>query len=166
MDQETVPNDWQERRARLNHDVLCNRLLTRLVSLAQVRSPDQSELAALAEWTTRRGEYIRLLEEAPLALSPARLLDAQLCSDLTTTERDAVRSVAHELFLAGTQLMPLLTHLQGVLRELVEDLEQYLSLPPHSDLSAVESLIRAATKLSSGLSLLPRSNSVPIRRLS
>lgn len=165
MDQETVPSDWQERRARLNHDVLCNRLLTRLVSLAQMRSPDPSELAALAEWTTRQGEYLRLLEEAPLALTPAKLLDAQLCSDLTAAEQDIVRSAAHELFLVGTQLMSLVNHLKGVLRELIDDMEKYLSLPPHSDLVAVTSLIQAATTLSNGLSLLPRSNLIQIRRL-
>jgi hypothetical protein len=165
MDQETVINDWQERRTRLNHDVLCNRLLTRLVSLAQKRSPEPSELAALAEWTTRRGEYLRLLEEAPLALTPATLLDTQLCSDLTTNERDALRSIAHDFFLAGTQLMPLLARLGDVLGKLVDDMEQYLSLPPHSDLAAVTSLIQVATTLSNGLSLLPHSNSVPIRRL-
>ena len=165
MDQEVVPDDWQERRARLNHDVLCNRLLTRLVSLARTRTPEPLELAALEEWTTRRGEYSRLLEEAPLALTPAGLLDAELCSDLTTIERDALRSAAHEFFLVGTQLMRLLDHLRDVLQELVEDMEKYLSLPPHTDLAAVTSLIETATLLSNGLSLLPHSNAERIRRL-
>jgi len=130
-----------------------------------MRPPEPSELAALAEWTTRRGEYSRLLEEAPFALTPASLLDAELCSDLTATERDTLRSVAHEFFLVGTQLMPLLNRLRGVLQDLVEEMDQYLSLPPHTDLAVVTSLIQTATMLSNGLSLLPHSNSDQIRRL-
>jgi hypothetical protein len=165
MDQEVVPDDWQERRVQLNHDVLCNRLLTRLVSLARTRPPEPLELAALEEWTTRRGEYSRLLEEAPLALTPASLLDAELCSELTAMERNTLRSVAHDFFLVGTQLMPLLDHLRSVLQRLVEDMERYLGLPPHTDLAAVTSLIQAATVLSNGLSLLPHSNAEQIRRL-
>lgn len=66
--------EWTSLRARLNHDVLRNQVLT---EIAAIRSaPEEVEPYRLTNWLSQTDSYLRLLQEAPRALNPGILVES------------------------------------------------------------------------------------------
>lgn len=146
---------WQERRSRLNHDVLCNRLRTALMSLVGVAEPDPSVIAVVNAWLCRREEYLALLDEAPMILSGASVLEMGCLVGLSSEERAAVLGAAHEVYLLGSPLNERLGQLRECIAALADRIRCFVEAPAAVGSSQVlKSMIELAEVLSLGLSEL------------
>ena len=145
--------EWHERRARLNHDVLCNRLLTRLVFLQEAEAPKERDLDVLRQWLGRRQEYLDLIAEAPEALSPVQWLDDSVLSGFERVERERIRQAAQ--FLVAVRLSGLLSRLRDKTEELDRGIREYLAQPARGPGDArLRQITEDAWELSAGLSNL------------
>ena len=99
---------WQLRRGRLNHQWLKNRVLPALDGTVQVLkgkvttgTDPRTDLAEqLEDWSLRHSAFSRLLDDFPVEMSPARLVDSDLLPGLSPPVRDALPAVLDGLWRA------------------------------------------------------------------
>jgi hypothetical protein len=155
---------WVDRRARLNHDLLCNRLMTRLYDMATRGGSVADAHQLFTAWLQQVPDYLLLLSEAPRILSSANLLlDPDTCPSLPKEAHDRLTGAAHALFLVGTRMTPMVASLATKVQELCDLMGAFLAedgkATSQRDLRV---MYETAGLLSEGISSLPHAWVEPI----
>lgn len=146
---------WSSERARLNHDVLCNQVLTELVSVRS--APRTVAPLRLAMWLRQVPAYKLLVSEAEDALDGGRIVDARMFDCWERERRELFRGVFRRVFSSANRIPELV----GVISDLIVGCEKmafaFLNTPIYdrsvADAVALESGMQ---HLSRAISALPR----------
>jgi hypothetical protein len=145
--------DWLDRRAVLNHDVLANQVATELAMLAQQTDANP---VRLMQWLRREPEYAALLRDAADVLDPAHLVDLPQFDVWTDERRSAMRMMVSERFQRTSAVSETLQSLEALLRRCVVSATAFLAMPPKSrTASTVAEMQSNFEQLSEGISSLP-----------
>jgi len=148
-------NEWTEKRALLNHDVLCNQLRNELA--AARLDPTHHPLTRLRMWPQREQEYRQFFDAAIDAFSPVHLLGFAFFASWSAEMKCEFGPAFHELFLATSNIKADVASLHDFLNESLLEVNAFLAT------AAVERTVEQAgavlarlDTLSVAISALPR----------
>jgi hypothetical protein len=146
-------HDWQARREKLNHDILCNQVLNEVASL---HFEPASEVHRLQLWPRHAEAYRELFKDAPVALSAKRLLELP-CFDCWSQEyNDYLGMIFHAVFLLESGIEKKLDSLRALFEKSLRKTNNFISLHPDKRTGEmVDDLQQTLTALSAGISALP-----------
>ena len=145
---------WLNKRALLNHDILCNQIRNEIDALR--RAPSENSTTRLRMWIYRESEYQKLLNECIVALSPMQLLESELFSCWPRELKESFSPIFHELFLIMTGLEMRIAELLQVLSASIASVKAFLSIEQSMrTLDDVMQIREKLANLSEGISSLP-----------
>ena len=144
---------WFDDRGRLNHDVLANWIENELSNIES--EPDRACLR-LEQFLDRENDFRRLLDEAPRALSTARILDDPLFDVWTDDIRSEIRTYANALFHATSGVPEQVISLYPLLDKCLEATRMFIATNPQKrTASQVKVMRKLFYRLRAGISSLP-----------
>lgn len=147
-------SQWINERARLNHDILCNQLLTEFLSLKQ--QPSEIKPIRLNLWLRQTDSYRDFINSTEDALDAGAILDTQRFSCWTDQLKQQFRQIAKILFSLSHNIAGKVAKLQQLLELCVMRTEQLLSIPQNMRTSdQFADLERDFQNLSKAISDLP-----------
>jgi hypothetical protein len=142
---------WEQLRAYLNHDVLCNQMRLELDSL---RSDTTREPFRLKRWQQKRCAYKELIENSLQVLKPSQMLSLPEFDSWPQKMKKQVGQIWDEM--NRLKLLPVLDKIKELLSESVIAIDDFLELPKSQRTSQnVEYIARIMAELSVEISRLP-----------
>lgn len=150
-------SEWLNTRARLNHDLLINRIRNVLGALVRDASNCEDELSLIRVWISRQDEYRQFFRLALDVLSTAHSFDEGLPARTVCQENLLHwREWSNSLFLARSEMDRKIIDLEMRLQEAIALAAQLLREESVEQRKAVAANLFASTeRLSAGISALP-----------
>lgn len=144
---------WADDRGRLNHDVLANWIENELIN---IESDPGQNCPRLKQFLQREQEFRRLLDEAPIALSTAAVIDGPLFDVWAAEFRSEIRTYAHAVFLATSAVPERVGALYPLLDNCLEMAKRFVATNPKRRTTAqVRDMRMQIGRLRAGISALP-----------
>lgn len=148
-------NLWTSERARLNHDILCNQVLTEIAS-ARV-DPCEASLLRLTTWLRQAFAYRSFIDGTVDALDGAAFVDDRLFICWSIEQRSLFRGVFRRVFSLVNRVPERVRELHLLLSQCEEAAKDFLNMPKSQRTGAkVDALERSFERLSRAISDLPR----------
>jgi hypothetical protein len=145
--------DWQSRREKLNHDILCNQLLNEVVTLQQQPA---SDVCRLHLWPQHAESYRKLLNDAADALSAKRLLELPCFECWSQDYKDYFGMIFHAVFLLESGIDKKLDDVRFLFEAALQQTNIFMSVAPEKRTAEmVIDLQQKLSALSAGISSLP-----------
>ena len=158
-----VADDWQARRALLNHDVLLNKVLNSFRAAATIASGQFAIVEQFLQlFLDRKAEFGLLLEQAPQVLSPAQWLDRGPLGSMPSESRDRLRTFLEQDFLATSWVPSRVLEGKAKLEEALAASTDLLKSGNAASVAKIQNTERCLQDLSVIISSLPRDSASSI----
>lgn len=146
---------WTDERARLNHDILRNQVLTELAAIQA--APESVTPHRLIGWTKQGEAYRRFFDATINALDPSDLLDSEVFRCWTHEQREHWKPIFREIFMADNRIPECVAELHRLLVVCEERGRSILALDAHARTGEMlTELEKEFLLLSRHISALPR----------
>lgn len=150
-----ISRQWQGEREHLNHTMLSNQVKMELSRLSH--GHDIGQVPRLDQFLQQESRYRSLIAQASRALSAGVLIDTPWFDDCSIENREILREMFHQLYVAEMDLDTLLTDVSKALDMAVASVKNFVEMSAKErTVDKVTSLWKDVEALSLAISSLPK----------